>query len=108
VTSTSLATNCKPALGYGSKGAAAIALKAQGLTWPQVGNLLGISDRQASSLACRTRQRAAKSVRTVELSGNVFLDLEREARRRGTSPDALAAQLLHHVVVDKLYNAILD
>ena len=46
-------------------------------------------------------------MRTVELSGNIFLDLEREARRRGTTADELAKELLFHIVADGLYDAVL-
>lgn len=34
--------------------------------------------------------------------------LEAEAQRRGLHPDRLAAQLLEHVVRDRLYDAVID
>ena len=109
MTSASLATNCKPVLGFSSKGAACIALKAEGYTWTQVAKLVGMRDgRAASSLVHRTRKRAEASVRTLELGGNVFLDLEREARRRNRSANQLALDILHRVILDKLYAAVLD
>ena len=108
MTSVSLATNCKPAFGFASKGAACLALKNDGLTWKEVGRVLGMSAKSASSLATRTRQRAERSRRTVELQGNTFLDLEREARRRGIAVDQFAGELLQAIVIGDLYNAVLD
>lgn len=106
--SASLATNCKPCLGYSSKTAAVIALRAEGLTWTQVGARVGMTGRQASSLAFKYNQRNQKTIRTIELTSLIHTDLEREAHRRGLQANELAHKLLYHVVVDKLYSAVLD
>ncbi len=102
------ATNCKPCLGYSSIGAACIALKAEGRTWTEIGRILNKTPRACSSLATRARQRGERSVRTVKLKGNVFLDLEREARRRDMTADQFAERLLNAIVIDSLYSAVLD
>lgn len=107
-TSASLATNCKPTLGYTSRSAAAIALKAEGLTWGQVGAKLGITGRQASSLAHRAQQRAQRAVRVIEVPHNVMLDLERAAKKRGVLAGQLAVDLLRIIATDNLFGAMLD
>lgn len=103
------ATKCVPAVGYASRGAACIGLKEQGYTWGEVARILGMpSSHAASSLATKTKQRAADSARIIELEGNLFLDLDREAVARGMPANMLAATILRTVVVDRLYSAVLD
>lgn len=108
MTSASLATNCKPTLGYETKSAAVIAMRAEGLTFGQIGKRLNMPSRAASSMYHRTVKRLQRAVRTVELQGNVFLDLEREAVARGMTAGEFAEELLKRIVIDKLYAAVLD
>lgn len=98
----------KPVLGYASTGAAIIALREQGLKYREIGDMLGMPADACSSLCVKTKQRASRSVRTVKVAGNLFLDLESEASRRGTTASELAQDLLETVVMDKLYAAVLD
>lgn len=83
-------------------------MRAEGLTFGQIGKRLNMPSRAASSMYHRTVKRLQRAVRTVELQGNVFLDLEREAIARGMSPSDLAKELLNRIVIDKLYGAVLD
>lgn len=105
--SASLATNCKPTLGYSSRGAACIALKEQGKTWGEIGRILNMRPKACSSLASKTKANWAKTERTITLENNVFIDLEREAHKRGMKGNELAELLLRTIIVDKLYDAIL-
>lgn len=103
-----LATNSKPCLGFKSKGAAIISLREQGMTHTEIGRILDMSPRAVSSLFCRTKQRMVRSARAIHISANLFLDLEREAQRRGMDVDVFARKLLETIVVDKLYSAVMD
>lgn len=106
--SASLATNCKPMLGFSSKSAAIAALRDDGYTWGEIGRLLGMKARACSSLYWKMQKRATLGERMLTLQGNMFLDLEREARRRGQDVNRFAETLLMRIVTDKLYAAILD
>ena len=101
-------TCCVPTLGYASKGAAILALRKEGKTHGEIGRMLGMPPRAVSSLACRARQNAERTKRIVRLDGNVFLDLERAARKRNMSAIDLAERLLYAIVTENLYDAVLD
>lgn len=103
-----LATNCQPTHGFHSKGAAIIAMHdGDGLSFGQIGLKLGMKDTSVSSMYVKSKQRAERAVRTIEVNANMYYDLEREAKARGTSPRDLAKLLLEAVVHDKLYAAVL-
>lgn len=103
-------TEPRPTLGYPSKSAAIVALQEQGWKLREIADRIGMTERQASSLATRYRQRLAarKARHSIELDGPLHADLRREASRLGTSVETLTARLLYHLVRDKLVDAILD
>src|SRR5438132_324803 len=98
------ASSRKPTLGYESKSAAIRALKQQGFTYGEIGRELGMKPKAASSLLARSN----KTPKSVEVLGNVYLDIAREARLRKLTPEELINKLLANIASDKLYNAVLE
>lgn len=98
-------TRARPCLGYPSRSAAILALKAKGQTEREIAQRLGIKPNTVSSLAARHRARATT---TLVLSVNLFEDLRKLAWARSTTPQALAARLLTIVVAERLTAAVLD
>lgn len=103
-------TEPKPTLGYPSKSAAIVALQEQGWKLREIGDRLGMTERQASSLATRYRQREKRKAgeRTLVLDPLLHTDLRRHAVHYGTSVEQLVFRLLMVIVSDKLVDAILD
>ena len=101
-------TNKKLTLGFDTKSEAISYLKAQGKTYGEIGALLGMEPKQASALLTAYRKRAKRLKQNVEINRNIWLDIEREAVKRGMTTSELTEKLLAVIVADKLFGALLD
>lgn len=101
-------TNKKQTLGFDTKSEAISHLKAQGKTYGEIGALLGMEPKQASALLTNYRQRAKRLKQNVEINRHIWLDIEREAVKRGMTTSELTNKLLFAIVADKLFGAVLD
>lgn len=107
-----------PCLGYPSRTAAVVALRAQGLTTREISQRVGIELKTVTALEGsmtrldRQQQRAPKAsasgVNTVVMDSDTLRALRPHAARRGVTVVALAQQLLATLVDDDLVNALLD
>lgn len=97
-----------PALGYPSRTAAVVALRAQGLSTREIAARIGIP--RSNVFALEASAKRAKSARPDPgpLPGSLLDALAPHARRRGLTPEALARKILGAVVRDGLIDAVLD
>lgn len=101
-------STAQPTHGFGSKTAFILAMRQQGKTHSWIGQMLDMDARAVSSLAHKANRRLKRTKRYLLLETNAFLDIEREAVRRGEHPGEFASRLLTAIVTDKLYSAVLD
>lgn len=108
-----------PALGYPSRTAAALALRAGGVTDAEIALRLGISTHAVTGLissAARRgkhdgdidRSRPGDAIRPVDLPSDLVQSMRRHAARRDTTVDNLIRQILSAVIHDDLVDAVLD
>ena len=102
-------------LGYPSRTAAVVALRAQGLTTRVIAAKVGIDPKTVSALENNSASRASVAGnRTRRCSNSVEFDyalreqLRRHARVRDLSVEALARLILETVVYSDLVDAVLD
>ncbi|KEZ00118.1 hypothetical protein AI27_12685 [Sphingomonas sp. BHC-A] len=104
----------KPALGYPSRTAAVVALRAQGMNTSQIGNALGIANKTVVALeigSSRPRREPGHSTmlgRTVVIPTDVLDALGPHAARRCISVNALARLIVTTVIDDGMIDAVLD
>jgi hypothetical protein len=101
----------KPTLGYPSRTAAVLALRAQKLPTAAIARRLGIEPKTVVALECsadRCRQLVADGNQTVLFSGELLEDLCPHAARRGISVRRLIRLIIETVVDHDLIDAVLD
>lgn len=98
----------KPTLGYETKGAAVLALREQGKLWREIGEQLGMSEREASSMGHRTAKRAVTAKRQITISAKSYYKYEREAKLRGLKPKDFIARVVNVIAEDDLFQAIIE
>lgn len=101
----------KPTLGYPSRTAAAIALRAAGLSTKEIASRIGVAPATVVSLEISGRRareaRPPDGVRLV-IPQAVLDALDAPARRRGLTAGRLAVRILRTVVLERLVDAVLD
>lgn len=100
----------KPTLGYPSRTAAVLALRAQRLPTDKIAARIGIEPKTVIALevsAGRARH-MAQSCRTVLFPLDVLDQLGPHAARRGTTANELARRIVETVLDDKMVDAVLD
>lgn len=98
--------NSKATMGYPSRTAAVMAMRAEGMTLRQVAERLGITFQAVSALECSARRQAARL--TVQVPGEIAIRLDAAARQRGMRQKELALRILEIVTGDSLIDAVLD
>jgi hypothetical protein len=101
----------KPTLGYPSRTAAVLALRAQRLPTDAIARRIGISPKTVVALECsadRSRQLVADGNQTILFSGELLEDLRPHAARRGISVRQLARLIVETAVDHDLIDALLD
>jgi hypothetical protein len=101
----------KPALGYPSRTAAVLALRADSVPTTEIAERLGIEAKTVAALensAARSRALAAEGNRTILFPPELIEALMPHAARRGISANALARRLIETVVESELVDAVLD
>lgn len=104
----------KQTLGYPSRTAAVLALRAQGLRPAAVARKLGIPHKTVAALECSARRSkrrarpAEENGRTVVFSTDVLDSLAVHAARRGIHVNALARRIVATVVDENIVDAVLD
>lgn len=100
----------KPTLGYPSRTAACLALRAQGLSWSQIAARCGISVECATNLAyVGARSRAGLGAGAkVPIRRALLNRLAGPAARRGTTTTLLAQRVIETAIEEGLVEAILD
>jgi hypothetical protein len=104
----------KPTLGYPSRTAAVLALKADGLKPAAIAEKIGISVAAVAALECSARRWAgARSrnpdvCRTVLVPLGILQRLAPAARARGLRRETLAELIIETAVEDGLVDAVLD
>ncbi|WP_421907088.1 hypothetical protein [Mameliella sp.] len=107
----------KPTLGFPSRTAAALALRADGQSDPQIAKRIGISLNALSGLfASAERLKTAKrAIRPAEVNGRTVLfpkdildRLVPHATGRGISVNELCRRLVETAVEDGMIDAVLD
>ena len=83
-------------------------LRRQGKTERQIAAHLGIKPNTVTSMEARAKKRQTANRNKVQLSALTHADLDRVARRRGMTVDQLAEELLRIVILDNLFEALLD
>lgn len=103
-----------PCLGYPSRTAAVLAMRAQGLTSRQIAQRIGIEIKTVSALegsaarVNREPKRDLPSWNSVAIDMDTLRALRPHAARRGVSVTQLARELLHVLADDDLVDALLD
>ena len=108
----------KPTLGYPSRTAAVLALRAQGLPDVEIADRIGIPVKTVVALECSAdrytgisgrRPRPAEiNGRTVLFPVDVLEALRPHAEARGIAPNELARRLIEAAIDDNLIDAVLD
>lgn len=101
----------KPTLGYPSRTAAVQALRAAGITDPEIAQRIGIRRETVAALAASGERRvrpAERNGRTVVFPVDILTALAPHAVARGISVNELARRVVEAVVDDNLVTAVLD
>lgn len=104
----------KPALGYPSRTAAVLGLRAQGMSTSQIGNALGIENKTVVALeigSSRPKREPTPSTmlgRTVVIPTDVLDALGPHAARRCISVNSLARLIVSTVIDENMVDAVLD
>lgn len=99
-----------PCLGYRSRTAAVIALRAQGLRTSEIADRIGITPKIVQDLensAARSRVPGALGV-TCNIAPRCAVLLEQPAKRRGLSVKALVEAMIETIARDQMVDAVLD
>lgn len=101
----------KPALGYPSRTAAVLALRAERQTTDAIARQLGIEPKTVVALersAERCRALVAEGNRTILFPAELLAALALHAAKRGMRANALARRLVEMAIEGDLVDAILD
>ncbi len=103
----------KPTLGYPTRTAAVVALRASGMSLQAVAARIGIPVTTVSALECSARRHSAArqspdTSRTVHFPLALLQRLAPAARKRGMTRETLAWIIVERVVEDDLVEAVLD
>ena len=103
----------KPTLGYPSRTAAVLAMRAQGRSTSAIADILGIDKGtvgalEASATRSRARRPAEANGRTVLFPVEILDRLRPHADRRGISANELARRIVDAVAEDNLIDAVLE
>lgn len=83
-------------------------LRRKGQTERQIAAQLGIKPNTVTSMEARAKKRQTANRNKVQLTALTHADLERVAARRGLTADQLAEELLRIIILDDLFQALLD
>jgi ABC-type antimicrobial peptide transport system ATPase subunit len=99
-----------PALGYGSRTEAAIAMEAKGISRREIAGLLGIPLKNVSALtASGKRERHSETKQAADMfPARLRHRLRHHAAQRGVSVDRLIIDIVMTVADDNLVDAVLD
>ncbi|MGY5789081.1 hypothetical protein ACXHXM_02120 len=104
-----------PALGYPSRTAAALALKAEGLNNGQIADRLGIEKKKVNGLISSSdaiRQNRTSQKNTTSSVAMINPDIRRmlrpHAEKRELTVDALLVLLIERVAEESLVDAVMD
>lgn len=102
-----------PTLGYPSRTAAVLDLRAKGLSTAEIARRIGIDSAVVSALELTTRRWRGRQTRPAESRAIVFpaevLDRARpHAARRGISANELVRRLVVHAIDEDMVDAVLD
>lgn len=105
----------KPTLGYPTRTAAVMGLRAEGLSTRQIAEAIGIEEKTVTALECsagrkrdRSERPSEKLGRTVVIPMDVLDQLTPHAARRGMHPNSLARLIITTVVDESMIDAVLD
>lgn len=108
-------STAKPTLGYPTRTAAVVALRASGLAPREVATRIGIPVSSVAALECSARRGPGRSARqhgdvkrALYLPIGLLQRLAPHARKRGVSRETLAFLIVDKVVEDGLVDAVLD
>ena len=99
-----------PCLGYRSRTAAIVALRAQGMRTHEIAERIGITPKIVQDLensAARSRTPGRNGI-TCAVPPRYAALLEESARRRGMSVRALVDALIETIARDRMVDAVLD
>lgn len=96
-----------PTLGYPTRTAAVAGLHAQGKSFPEIAELVGITIKQAQNLYYDAKNWRYERTK-VHLRRDILAELAPEARLRGINSHELAERILSAVANSNLVNAVLD
>jgi len=94
-----------PCLGYRSRTAAALALRAEGLTMKQIAARIGISEKDTHALILSSHRRADCR---VTLTADQIERLKPHADKRDVTGKELARQIIETVIAENMIDAVLD
>lgn len=103
-----------PTLGYPSRTAAVLALRAKGIHQRDIGVRIGISHSTVAALEAsakrtfRHKRPAEVNGRTVVFPIDILEALRPHAEKRNTTPNALARMIVDTVVDEGIIDAVLD
>lgn len=103
-------SRAKPTLGYPSRTAAILALRAKGFTNQEIAEQIGIQPCTVGALLTSYRHTAAarQGRRTVQVGADLYGELRLQAARRGIAADELIQRIIDAVLAAKLVDAVLD
>lgn len=106
-------SNAKPILGYPTRSAAAVGLRAAGCSTAEIAAQLGVKHATVTALehsaGRRRQQRPAEAMgRTVLFAVDVLAALGPHAAKRNMHPNDLARLIVETVVDEGMIDAVLD
>lgn len=100
--------NPKETLGYPTRTAAVVALRAKRFTLQQIADQIGIKVATVSALEHKYKRKMAEQNRTILFPTSMLEKLEKPAKHRGLSSNQLIREIVEAVVDDGLIDAVLD
>lgn len=101
-----------PTLGYSTRTAAVLALRAQGLSTVAIARQIGIEPKTVAALESSARRSPeaprAQNEKPVVFPVGLLQRLGRAAAGRGMTREALAIRIVETVVDDNMIDAVLD
>ena len=104
----------KPTLGYESRSAAVVGLRAKGASTAEIARRIGIFAKTVGALESsyarpKTRDQGPRDEgRAILLPADIIAKLTRHAARRGIHPNSLAREIVNRVVDENLIDAVMD